>query len=122
MTVLSIKSVWKWEINIIFQMLIGKCVPHYNEINTSSFDFLNQFNYYIARTQRQPPAILSSTPQLASVPLWPQMGLVMAGCWQNNSILANIGRRKSIRILNQYPFWNVLIWAQFIRILKLVAF
>ena len=77
----------------------------------------------IARTQRQPPAILSRTPQLASIPLWPQMGLVMAGCWQINSILANIGRRNSIRILNQYPFfWNILIWAQFICILKLFAF
>ena len=26
MTVLNIKSVWKWEINIIFQMLLGKSV------------------------------------------------------------------------------------------------
>ena len=43
------------------------------------------------------------------------MGLAMAGCWQINNILANIGRRNSIRILNQYPlFWNILIWAQFI--------
>ena len=45
MTVLSIKSVWKGEINIIFQMLIGKSVIHFNEINKCSFDFLNQFNY-----------------------------------------------------------------------------
>ena len=29
----------------------------------------------ISRTQRQPPAILSSTPQLARVPLWPQWAL-----------------------------------------------
>ena len=29
-----------------------------------------------------------------------QMGLVMAGCWQINSILTNIGHRNSIRILN----------------------
>ena len=35
----------KWEIDIIFQMLIGKSVTHFNEINKSSFDFLNQFNY-----------------------------------------------------------------------------
>ena len=34
-----------------------------------------------------------------STPLTP-MGLVMAGCWQINSILTNIGRRNSIRILN----------------------
>ena len=40
----SIKSVWKWEIDIIFQMLIGKSVTHFNEINKCSFDFLNQFN------------------------------------------------------------------------------
>ena len=45
MTVLSIKSVWKWEIDIIFQMLIGKSVTHFNEILKCSFDFLNQFNY-----------------------------------------------------------------------------
>ena len=31
--------------NIIFQMLIGKSVTHFNEINKCSFDFLNQFNY-----------------------------------------------------------------------------
>ena len=56
-------------------------------------------------------------------PLTP-MGLVMAGCWQINYILANICRRKCIRILNQYPFfWNILIWAQFICFfLKLFAF
>ena len=43
------------------------------------------------------------------------MGLAMTDCWQINPILANIGRRNSIRILNQYPFfWNILIWAQFI--------
>ena len=47
MTVLNIKSVWKWEIDIIFQMLIGKSVTSFNEININkcSFDFLNQFNY-----------------------------------------------------------------------------
>ena len=38
MTVLSIKSVWKWEIDIIFQTLIGKSVTHFNEINKCSFD------------------------------------------------------------------------------------
>ena len=38
------------------------------------------------------------------------LGLVMAGCWQINSILTNIGRRNSIQILNQHPlFWNILI-------------
>ena len=45
MTVLRVKSVWKWEIDIIFQMLIGKSITHFNEINKCSFDFLNQFNY-----------------------------------------------------------------------------
>ena len=44
------------------------------------------------------------------------VGLVMAGCWQINSILANIGRRKSIRILNQYSFF--WIWAQLIMFYK----
>ena len=42
---LNIKSVWKWEIDIIFQMLIGKSVTHVNEIYKCSFDFLNQFSY-----------------------------------------------------------------------------
>ena len=38
------------------------------------------------------------------------LGLVMAGCWQIKSILTNIGRRNSMRILNQYSFFgNVLI-------------
>ena len=45
MTVLNIKSVWKWEIDIILQMLKGKSVTNFNEINKCSFDFLNQFNY-----------------------------------------------------------------------------
>ena len=35
------------------------------------------------------------------------MGLVMAGYWQINSILTNIGRRHSIWILNQYPFSEI---------------
>ena len=48
------------------------------------------------------------------------VGLVMAGCWQINSILDNIGRRNSIRILNQYPsLWNISIWTQFICFLRL---
>ena len=69
----------------------------------------------IPRTPHQPPAILSSTPQLARAPLWPQWALYMAGCWQINYILTNIGHRNSIRIWNQYPFfWNILIWMQFI--------
>ena len=42
--VLSIKSVWKWEINI-FQMLIGKIVTNFYEIDKCSFDILNQLNY-----------------------------------------------------------------------------
>ena len=69
----------------------------------------------IARTPRQPRAILSSTPAAGErTPVTP-MGLAMAGCWQINHILANIGRRNSIRISNQYPlFWNISIWAQFI--------
>ena len=69
----------------------------------------------IPRTPRQPPAVISSTPQLCkSTPMTP-MGLVMAGCWQINSILTNIGRTNSIQISNQYPcFWNILIWTQFI--------
>ena len=49
--------------------------------------------------------------------------LVMAGCWQINYILTNIGRKNSIRILNQYPFfWNVLIWTEFICFINLYAF
>ena len=29
----------------LFQMLIGKSVAHFDEINKCSFDFLDQFNY-----------------------------------------------------------------------------
>ena len=56
--------------------------------------------YAIPRTPRQPPAILSSTPQLVRALFLTPIGLVMAGCWQIYSILTNIGRRNSIRILN----------------------
>ena len=60
---------------------------------------------HIARPPHQPPVILSGTPELGLTPL-------TCVCWQINSILANIGHRNSIRILNQYPFWwNILIWA-----------
>ena len=48
------------------------------------------------------------------------VGLVMAGCWQISSILTNIGRRNSTRILNQHPFfWNIFIWKQSFWILKI---
>ena len=51
------------------------------------------------------------------------VGCVMAGCCQINYILTNIGRRNSIRILNQHPlFWNILIWTQFICFINLFAF
>ena len=47
----------------------------------------------------------------------------MACCWQIDSILVNIGRKNSIRILNQYPFWwNKLIWAQFIVFITIFSF
>ena len=51
-----------------------------------------------SQTPHQPPVILSGTLEQGWAPL-------TCGCWQINSILANIGRRNSIRILNQYPFW-----------------
>ena len=51
-------------------------------------------------------------PELAGLPNTDPIHLDMTGCWQINSILANIGRKNSIRILNLYPFlWNILIWA-----------
>ena len=56
-----------------------------------------------------------TTPSAPSHPLrHPRTGLtpLTCVCWQINSILANIGHRNSIQILNQYPFWwNILIWA-----------
>ena len=59
-------------------------------------------SYTIARPPHQPPVILYGTLEQGWAPL-------TCGCWQINSILANIGRRNSIRILNQYPFWwNIL--------------
>ena len=45
MTVLNIKSIWKWEIYIIFQMLIGKSVTLFNEINKCNRDFLNWISW-----------------------------------------------------------------------------
>ena len=59
----------------------------------------------LARPPHQPPVILSRTPELGWAPL-------TCGCWQINSILGNIGRRNSIQILSQYPFWwKILIHA-----------
>ena len=46
MTALSIKSVWKREIDIIFQMLIWKSVTHFIEINKCSFTSWISSNYY----------------------------------------------------------------------------
>ena len=61
--------------------------------------------YGIARPPHQPPVILSGTPELEWAPL-------TCSFWQINSILANIGHRNSIRILNQYPsWWNILVRA-----------
>ena len=55
-------------------------------------------------------AILPSTPELVGLsPCIPQH-CDMAGCWQNNCILADIGRKNSTQFLNQYPFlWNISI-------------
>ena len=51
------------------------------------------------------------------------VGCVMAGCCHINYILTNIGRRNSIRILNQHPlFWHILIWTEFICFINLFAF
>ena len=66
----------------------------------------------LPRTPRDPSAILSSIPELAGLPHLDPIHLDMTGCWQINSILAKIGRKNSIQILNLYPFlWNILIWA-----------
>ena len=46
------------------------------------------------------PAIFSSTPEPGRAPL----SCGMVGCGQINSILANIGYKNSVQILNQYPF------------------
>ena len=70
----------------------------------------------IARPPYQRPVILSGTPELGWAPL-------TCGCWQINSISANIGHRNSIRILNQYPFWwKILIRAWFISFIKFLSF
>ena len=54
----------------------------------------------IARPPREPehPAILSSTPDLG----WTRLSCGRSGCWQINYILANIGSKDSIPIMNQY--------------------
>ena len=79
----------------------------------------------ISSSQRQPLGRPSHAMQHHTAgeitPMAPR-GLVMTGCWQINSILTNIGRRNSIRNLNEYPFfWNILIWVQFICFIKLFA-
>ena len=79
----------------------GKSLEYQLQLQLREF----QLQLHIARPPHQPPVILSSTPELGLTPL-------TCVCWQINSILANIGHRNSIRILNQYPFWwNILIWA-----------
>ena len=66
---------------------------------------------FIPRTPRQPPAILQLARALGTH--LTLVGLVMADCCPINHILSNIGRRNSIRILNQHPlFWNILTWTQ----------
>ena len=56
-----------------------------------------------SQTTPSAPVILYGTSELG----W---AILTCGCWQINSILANIGHRNSIGILNQYPFWwNILI-------------
>ena len=56
----------------------------------------------IARPPREPPAILSITPELG----WAPLSCGMVGCCQINSILANIGLKnsdfKSVPILMKY--------------------
>ena len=51
---------------------------------------------------REPPAILSSTPEVGQG--WAPLSCGMVGCSEINSHLPNVGRKISIRILNQYPF------------------
>ena len=53
---------------------------------------------------------------------WTPLNCGMVGCWQINSV-ANIGRKNSIQILNQYFFaWKILIWALFICFMKFLSF
>ena len=62
---------------------------------------------FIHRTLHECSAIFFSTPVLTGSPLWIPPHSDMAGCWQINSILANIGRRNSTLILNQYPSYEI---------------
>ena len=59
---------------------------------------------HIAYPEHWVSVILSSTRELAGLPLWAPPHCDMVCCWQINSILANIDRKNSIRILNQYLF------------------
>ena len=61
----------------------------------------------IPRTPRERSAILSSTPELAGLPLWTPPHYHIAGCWQINPILAIIGRKISIWILAQNPPYEI---------------
>ena len=90
--------------------------------NFANFGRTEKSNMHIQTTASAPSHPIQH-PTAAEIPPMTPAGLVMAGCWQINSILTNIGRRNSIRILNQYPFfWNILIWTQFISFINLFAF
>ena len=95
--------------------------------NDDLFNKLTKLAIYMnthSQTTPWAPAILSCTPGLAGsvVPPWTALSSGMAGCWQINSILANSGRKHSIRILNQYLFlWEILIWAWFICFIKFLS-
>ena len=65
-------------------------------ITVHSYDMSVQMIKYHSQTTPSAPVIRSGTLGQGWAPL-------TCGCWQINSILANIGRRNSIRILNQYP-------------------
>ena len=85
---LSLKT-WVWIPKLVFYEKYekGYSISRVPQQTKSSGD-----GGHILRTPCQPPAILSSTPQMTPV------GLVMAGCCQINYILTHIGRRNSIRI------------------------
>ena len=79
---------------------------------TPHWGLLIRGSWIIARPPPWALAILSRTPELG----WNPLSCCMIGCWQINSILANImniGHKNSIRILNRYTSYEIY-WYKFV--------
>ena len=70
--------------------------PGVNELTSFVVVILGKLYCFTSPFRSRPPC---EPPELG----WTPLSFGMVGCWQINSILANIGRKNSIGILNQSP-------------------